>query len=146
MRDLPNCITIVVSIYCVDDDDCDFTNYDITVGKWVIANDARYTIRYDTAAPAGDLLPHQVMSWEYWESWRGGGGDSQLTLTGNININILCLYIDISTVEGAPEYPENLIVKDKTGDRANLVGVYRKQGDSRVWKYGDYEVSFNGEY
>ena len=73
--------------------------------------------------------------------------DPQLTVTGNININILCHNVDIiSTVEGAPGYPENLIVKDKTGDRANLAGVYRRQGDSRVWKYGDYELSFNGEY
>ena len=49
-------------------------------------------------------------------------------------------------VVGAPEYPENMTVKDQTGDRANLAGVYRRQGDSRVWKYGDYELSFNGEY
>ena len=61
-------------------------------------------------------------------------------LTPSLNIHI------ISTVEGVPEYPENLIVKDLTGDRANLAGVYRRQGDSRVWKYGDLELSFNGKY
>ena len=70
-----------------------------------------------------------------------------LWLVISIFINILCLNIDIiSTVEGAPEYPENLILKDLTGDRAKLAGVYRRQGDSRVWKYGDFELSFNGEY
>ena len=64
-----------------------------------------------------------------------------------IKCDILCLNINIiSTVEGTPEYPENLIVKEQTGDRANLAGVYGRQGDSRVWKYGDFELSFNGEY
>ena len=68
-------------------------------------------------------------------------------MTGNININILCLNINIiSTVEGAPEYPETLTVEDLTGDRANLAGVYRREGDSRVWTYGDFELSFNGKY
>ena len=96
--------------------------------------------------PAGGLWPHQVRSWKYavpgrWES------DPLLTVTGNININILCLNINIiSTVEGAPEYPENLTVKDKSGDRANLAGVYKRQGDSKVWKYEDFELSFNGKY
>ena len=37
-------------------------------------------------------------------------------------------------------------MKDLTGDRANLAGVYRRQGEDRVWKYGDFELSFNGEY
>ena len=103
-----------------------------------------------TTARAGGLWPHQVsglLPWMYWDRISGEVEfDSQLTVTGNININILCLDSDISTVEGAPEYPENLIVMDLTGDRANLAGVYRRQGDSRVWKYGDYELSFNGEY
>ena len=99
-----------------------------------------------TAAPAGDLWPHQVMSWAYVDISGVLQYDPQLTVTGNININFLCLNIDISTVEGAPRYPESLIVKDLTEDRANLAGVYRRQGDSRVWKYGDYELSFNGKY
>ena len=99
-----------------------------------------------TADPAGVQWPHQVKAWEYlndgeWVS------DPLLTVTGNISINILCLNINIiSTVEGPTEYPEKLTVKDITGDRANLAGVYRRQGDSRVWKYGDLELSFNGKY
>ena len=60
-----------------------------------------------------------------------------------------CLYIiilTISTVEGRPEYPESLTIKDKTGDSPQLEGVYRRQGDSLVWRYGDYEISYNGKY
>ena len=49
-------------------------------------------------------------------------------------------------IEGAPGYPEKLTVKDQTGDRANLVGVYRRQGDRKIWKYEDFELSFNGKY
>ena len=56
----------------------------------------------------------------------------------------------MSTVEGPPQppYPTTINVKDLTGDgdRANLAGVYRRQGDSRVWKYGDLKLSFNGKY
>ena len=68
-----------------------------------------------------------------------------------ININFLSINIDISTVEGAPGYPEAITVKDQTGDRVNLVGVYRRQGDipsfaPPAWKYGDFELSFNGNY
>ena len=137
----------MVSLHCDDDDDCVINNNDITEGYWLIGPDpATNGGGVGTVDPAEDQWPHQVRSWKYssggkWQS------DPQLTVTGNININILCLDNDIiSTVEGAPGYPENLIVKDKTGDRANLAGVYRRQGDSRVWKYGDYELSFNGEY
>ena len=126
-------------------------NNDITGGYWKIGSgfyglsDGNYVKSEDKAE---DLLPHQVRSWNYWNwtelEWES---DSLLTVTGNINIDILRLYIDIiSTVEGAPGYPENLTVKDKTGDRANLAGVYRRQGDSRVWKYGDYKLSFNGKH
>ena len=60
----------------------------------------------------------------------------------NFTINII-----ISAVEGPPPgYPENLTVQDQTGDRANLAGVYMRQGDSPVWKYGDFQLSFNGKY
>ena len=98
-----------------------------------------------TSYLTGDLWPQQVTSWQYYSGeWQS---DPQLTVTGNININILHLYIDImSTLEGAPGYPESLTVEDETGDRAILAGVYTRQGDSRVWKYGDYELSFNGKY
>ena len=56
------------------------------------------------------------------------------------------MILTISTVEGAPEYPENINIKDKTGENSDLAGVYRRQGEDRVWKYGDFELSFNGEY
>ena len=56
------------------------------------------------------------------------------------------MILTISTIEGAPEYPENITIKDKTGEIYNLAGVYRRQGEDRVWKYGDFELSFNGEY
>ena len=52
----------------------------------------------------------------------------------------------MNNVEGAPGYPDKLIVKDMTGDRANLAGVYRRQGKSPVWKHRNYELSFNGKY
>ena len=59
----------------------------------------------------------------------------------------------ISTLEGAPpKYPENINIKDKTGRNSDLAGVYRRQGKiwngklKFVWKYGDFELSHNGEY
>ena len=55
------------------------------------------------------------------------------------------MILTISTVEGAPpEYPENITIKDKTGENSDLAGIYRRQGEDRVWKYGDFELSFNG--
>ena len=52
----------------------------------------------------------------------------------------------MSVLEGLPEYPESLTIKDKTGKYSELVGVYEKQGDSRVWKYGEFEFVFSGKY
>ena len=63
-----------------------------------------------------------------------------------MELEISALILTISTVEGAPEYPENINIKDKTGENSDLAGVYRRQGEDRVWKYGDFELSFNGEY
>ena len=92
MRALLNCLTTVVSLCCVDDDDCDFTNDNITVGKWVISDDLEFDINVDvvaTAAAAGDLWPHQVMSWEYYTGNELSPGfwlpDPQLTVIGNID-------------------------------------------------------------
>ena len=57
------------------------------------------------------------------------------------------MILTISTVEGAPpEYPENITIKDKTGENSDLAGVYRRQGEDRVWNYRDLELSLNGEY
>merc|ERR1712113_110624 len=74
-----------------------------------------------------NLLPDQISEWKYWADgeWQT---DPLLTVT-----------------EGAPEYPENITIKDKTGENSDLEGVYRRQGGDRVWKYGDFELSFNGE-
>ena len=119
------------------------TIHDITGGKWMIGDTATELGGVLSVDPAGDLWPHQVTSWKIYSG--GWQSDPQLTVTGIINIDILFLYIDIiSTLEGRPEHPENITVEDETGDRAHLAGVYIRQGDSRVWKYGDYELSFNG--
>ena len=56
------------------------------------------------------------------------------------------MILTISTVEGATEYPDEITIKDKTGDRSSLAGVYRRQGEDRLWKYRDFQLSFNGEY
>ena len=94
----------MVNLYCDDDDDCIITDNDITGGYWKIGEDpATDAGGVATADPAGGLWPHQVRSWKYavpgrWES------DPLLTVTGNINIDILCLNNNIiSTVEGAPD-------------------------------------------
>ena len=88
--------------------------------------------------------PHQVTEWEYSDN--GWKTDDQLSVTGDINIMISMIILIISTVEGRPEYPESLTIKDETGDSPHLEGVYRRQGDSLVWRYGDYEISYNGKY
>ena len=54
------------------------------------------------------------------------------------------MLLTISTVEGAPEYPEIINIKDKTGENSDLAGVYSRQGENRVWKYRDFEFSFKG--
>ena len=88
--------------------------------------------------------PDQVTEWQYHDN--GWKTDDQLTVTGDINIMISMIILIISTVEGRPEYPESLTIKDETGDSPQLEGVYRRQGDSLVWKYRDYEISYNGKY
>ena len=40
-----------------------------------------------TVAPAGDQWPHQVRDWKYYSG--GWHSDPLLTVTGNIDINIL---------------------------------------------------------
>ena len=59
--------------------------------------------------------------------------------------SILYINIILTSIEGTPEYPENVTIKDLTGDRANFAGVYKRQGGSRVWRYGEFELSFNGK-
>ena len=57
------------------------------------------------------------------------------------------MILTILTVEEPPPaYPDNIIVHDKTGENSDLVGVYRRLGEDRIWKYQDFELSFDGEY
>lgn len=98
-------------------------------GRWLIGDPTTNTGGVTTADPAGDLWPHQVRAWKYSLAETGWESDPLLTVTDG----------------PPPQYPDTLNVKNKTGDRANLAGVYRRQGDSRVWKYGDWELSFNGK-
>ena len=90
MQDQKKYSTATVSLYCDDDDDdCVITDNDITGGNWLIGSDPATDLGgVATAEPAGDLWPHQVRSWEYYSGgkWQS---DPQLTVTGNININIL---------------------------------------------------------
>ena len=57
------------------------------------------------------------------------------------------MILTILTVEEPPPaYPDNIVVNDKTGENSDLVGVYRRLGEDRIWKYQDFELSFDGEY
>ena len=82
---------IVVSIYC-DDDDYVITDNCITDGYWGIGDPATDIGDVITSVPAGDLWPHQVVSWIYWtgDKWQS---DPQLTVTGNIGYNIFVLIL-----------------------------------------------------
>ena len=95
MRALLNCSTTVVSLYCDDDDDdCVITNYDFIAGYWVIGDPSTDTGGVESDDPAEDLLPHQVR----WSQVKGDGGwwnDPQLTVIGNINIQIFSDFISI---------------------------------------------------
>ena len=135
-------------LYDDEGDNCVINDNDITVG-WTI----KYPKTDDdwdalggsmaTTVPTGDLWPHQVRSWQYYTG-DGWELDPQLTVMGNININFLCFNIDIIfTVEGLPDYPENMTVIDQTGDSAYLEGVYRGY---KIWRYGDWRLFFNGKY
>ena len=77
----------MVSLYC---DYCTITNNDITGGRWKIGSDPA-TDRGDvmTEDPAGNLWPHQVSSWQYSNIITQFVTDPYLTVTGNININVL---------------------------------------------------------
>ena len=52
------------------------------------------------------------------------------------------MILTILTVEEPPPaYPDNIVVNDKTGENSDLVGVYRRLGEDRIWKYQDFELS-----
>ena len=91
-------------------------------------------------------LPQDVPDWEYWngDKWQP---DPTLTVTGNSNLETSVSILTIFSVEGPPPpYPELVNIKDETGENSERAGVYRRQGDSRVWRYGDFELSFDGKY
>jgi len=96
-------------------------------GKWMIGPDTS-SGGISTVESNLQTWPDQVTRWQYAndKSWHS---DDQL-----------------SVKEGRPEYPESLTIKDKTGDSPQLEGVYRRQNDSLVWRYGDYEISYNGKF
>ena len=39
-----------------------------------------------------------------------------------------------------------MTIKDETGTFSELAGDYERQGDSHVWKYGEFEFAFIGKY
>ena len=63
----------------------------ITAGRWVIGDRLTENGGVGTVASAGDLWPHKVMSWVYFDISGKVESDPQLTVTGNINI--LCLIL-----------------------------------------------------
>ena len=91
------------------------------------------------------VWPSRITDWEYWDgdNWQP---DPLLTVTGNIYIEISAKILTIFTEEGGPGYPESISLVDDTGGRPELAGVYRRQGEDRLWKYRDFQLSFNGEY
>ena len=92
--------------------------------------------------------PDEATGWKYYDvgKWQT---DPLLTVTGHININIQfsVLILTISTVERPPPgYPDSLTIRDKTKKKVEFEGNYRRQGNSLVWKYGDYKISRKGKY
>ena len=92
--------------------------------------------------------PQDVPDWEYYdyhdEKWQS---DPTLTVKGNSNLETSVSILTIFSIEGPPPpYPELVNIKDETGENSERAGVYRRQGDSRVWRYGDFELSFDGKY
>ena len=120
------------------------TNIDMTGGRWNIGPDPTRDGGGVRTAEVSLELPHQTSEWQFWDGHRWQT-DPLLNVTGNVII-LRSLILTISTtVEGAPpEYPEIITIKDETGENSDLAGVYRRQGTGRVWKYGDFELSFNG--
>ena len=118
------------------------------MGRWAIGYDpATDAGGVETVGRAGDQWPHQVRGWEYYTTSGGWQSDPLLTVTGNININILFLNINIISEGAPPDFPANITITDFTGNNSlQDTKVYRRQGNSRVWKYGDLELSFNGKY
>ena len=77
--------------YC---DNCIITNNDITGGHWKIGPDpATDRGNVMTEDPAGNLWPHQVSSWKYINNIYEFETESELTVTGNINIILILINI-----------------------------------------------------
>ena len=56
------------------------------------------------------------------------------------------ILIIFSVEKPPPPYPELVNILDETGQKSELTGGYERQGDSRVWRRGDFELSFDGKY
>ena len=133
----------MVSLYCGE---CVGTNIDVTDGFWKIGSDpASNAGGVATVEGSQTGWPQDITDWQYYEG--GWHSDPNLTVTGNSNIETSVSILTIFSVEGPPPpYPELVNIKDETGENSERAGVYRRQGDSRVWRYGDFELSFDGKY
>ena len=67
------------------------TDNNVTGGYWLIGDPATNARYVATVAPANGLWPHNMKVWE-WYSGRGWQSDPLLTVTGNMNIDILQPY------------------------------------------------------
>ena len=125
----------------------DGTDIDVTGGFWVIGPDPASNVGgVATVVGSQTAWPQDVPDWQ-WGDGTNWHYDPTLTVTGNSNIGTSVSILTIFSVEGPPPpYPELVNIKDETGENSERAGVYRRQGDSRVWRYGDFELSFDGNF
>ena len=123
------------------------TDIDVTGGKWIIGPDPANDVGGVTTVEGSQTAwPQDVPDWQ-WGDGTNWHYDPTLTVTGNSNIETSVSILTIFSVEGPPPpYPELVNIKDESGEKADLAGVYRRQAGSRVWIYGDFELSFSGKY
>ena len=135
---------VLVSLYCGE---CVGTDIDITAGRWKIGPDLVNELGgVRTLEGSQTGWPQDITDWEYWDGGKWHP-DPTLTVTGNSNIETSVSILTIFSVEGPPPpYPELVNIKDETGENNDFAGGYRRQGDSRVWRYGDFELSFDGNF
>ena len=137
------CFIVLVSLYCGE---CVGTDIDVTAGRWKIGPDpASNAGGVDTVEGSQTGWPQHITDWEYLAGGKWHP-DPNLSVTGNSYIEISVSILTIFSVEGPPADPELVNILDETGQNSVLAGGYRRQGDSRVWRYGDFELSFNGRY
>ena len=97
-----------------------------------------------TVSSVSELWPSEVKEWQYWARTSSDWiSDPLLSVTGRP----LCHYLSSQALllEGAPDYPEKVSVRDGTGDHGELAGVYQRQRNTFIWKYRDYQLYFDGK-